>query len=253
MFAGRPIIGLVGGIGAGKSRVARLLEEAGCCRIASDEMVRAAYTHPEVKRAVVERFGGDVLDPGGRVDRGRIADIVFQNADDRRWLEALLHPFANQARVVLMEQAASDPGVLAYVWDSPLLYEAKLDELCDTVIFVDAPREDRLRRVAERGWDESELDRREKVQMPLDKKRAKAEYHVRNTDAEPATGRQVSELLKEILERFGVSGAGGCGCGGMCACAAAAEGPAQVAAAEGAGGTCRGGCCRCTGAPDSST
>jgi dephospho-CoA kinase len=116
----------------------------------------------------------------------------------------------------LMEQAARDPGVLAYVWDSPLLLEAGLDELCDTVIFVDAPMEDRLRRVAERGWDASELDRREKVQMPLDKKRAKAEYHLVNADARPATTGDVRAMLKEILERFEPASAGACA--SPCAC-----------------------------------
>lgn len=202
MFAGRPIIGIAGGIGAGKSHVARLLERAGCCRIASDEMVRAAYTHPAVKRAVVERFGERVLDEGGRIDRKVIADIVFRNAAERQWLEALLHPVANQARVELMDQASRDPQVLAYVWDSPLLLEAKLNELCDTVVFVDAPRSDRLGRVAERGWDDAELDRREKVQMPLDKKRAMADYQMCNAESDPATPEKVAALLEEILDRF---------------------------------------------------
>lgn len=215
LFVGRPIIGLVGGIGAGKSHVAGLFEAAGCCRIASDEMVRAAYTHPAVKRAVVERFGEPVLDEGGRIDRRRIADIVFRNAADRKWLEALLHPVANQARLRLMEQAAKDPRILAYVWDSPLLLEAGLDDLCDAVVYVDAPREDRLRRVAQRGWDAAELDRREKVQLPLDKKRQKAEYHLRNADAAPASAGDVNALLSQILERAGNS-TPQC-CGGSCA------------------------------------
>lgn len=215
MFAGRPIIGLVGGIGAGKSHVAALFEAAGCCRIASDEMVRAAYTHPAVKRAVVERFGDRVLDEAGRIDRQRIADIVFRNAADRKWLEALLHPVANQARLHLMEQAAKDPAILAYVWDSPLLLEAGLDELCDAVVFVDAPGEDRLRRVAQRGWDAAELDRREKVQLPLDKKRQKADYYLRNADAAPTDDDDVNALLRQILERAGNS-TPQC-CGGSCA------------------------------------
>ncbi len=214
---------MVGGIGAGKSHVARLLESAGCCRIASDEMVRAAYTHPEVKRAVVERFGEEVMDAGGRVDRNRIADIVFRDSGQRKWLEGLLHPVANQARIQVMEQAAGDPAVTAYVWDSPLLLEAGLERLCETVVFVDAPWEDRLRRVADRGWDAKELQRRENVQMPLDKKRAKAEYHLLNADASPATAGAVDAMLQQILERFGSACTGACG--GSCACSAPAADP----------------------------
>ena len=221
MFAGRPIIGIVGGIGAGKSHVARLFEQAGCCRIASDEMVRAAYTHPAVKRAVAERFGAEVIDETGQVDRRRISDIVFRDAAQRKWLEALLHPVANQARVEVMEQAARDPSIVAYVWDSPLLLETGLDELCDTVVFVDAPRADRVRRVAERGWGEQELDRRENVQMPLDKKGAKAEYHLLNADASPATAEGVAAMLKEILKRFGPDCAATCDSPCACQCRAA--------------------------------
>ena len=213
MFAGRPIIGLIGGVGAGKSHVARLFEAAGCCRIASDEMVRAAYTHPDVKREVVGRFGTEVLDEGGRVDRKKVADIVFHEPAQRQWLEGLLHPVANRARVELMEQAARDDRVIAYVWDSPLLLEAGLDELCDAVVYVDAPLEDRLRRVAERGWDAAELARRESAQMPLDKKRQRADHVLGNSDTSPATAQDVSRLLNQILGCC--AGEAGC-CGGVC-------------------------------------
>ena len=214
MFAGKPIIGLAGGIGAGKSHVAKLFEAAGCCRVASDEMVRAAYTHPAVRRAVLDRFGERVFDPAGRVDRRAIADVVFRNADERVWLEKLLHPAANQARLAVMEQTAGDPAVTAYVWDSPLLFETKLDELCDVTLFVDAPRADRLKRVASRGWDESELVRRENVQMPLDKKRERADYRLCNADDDPATPARVGELLASVLGRVKADAAVPCGrCG----------------------------------------
>ena len=220
MFAGKPIIGLAGGIGAGKSFVAKLLEAAGCCRIASDEMVRAAYTHPAVRRAVADRFGDRVLDPAGRVDRKVIADIVFRNADERVWLEKLLHPVANQARLAVMEQSAGDEGVVAYVWDSPLLFETKLNELCDVTLFVDAPRADRLMRVATRGWGGSELSRRENVQMPLDKKRDQADYRLCNAEADPATPERVADLLDEVLQKVRPDDAAACD-----ACSPAASPP----------------------------
>ena len=216
MFAGRPIIGLAGGIGAGKSTVARLLGQLGCCVIASDEMVSAAYTHPAVKRAVAERFGEEVLTPAGQVDRRMIAGIVFRDTEQRQWLEKLLHPVANQARMQVMEQAANDPGIVAYVWDSPLLFEARLDELCDTVIFVDAPEADRLARVAGRGWDEGELKRREAVQLGLPEKRRRSGYVVSNSSVNPATLEGVRGVLEEILDQFGVRG--GCGPEGCSHC-----------------------------------
>lgn len=216
VFAGRPIIGIAGGIGAGKSTVARLFEQLGCCLIASDEMIAAAYTHPAVKRAVVERFGEGVLDPAGQVDRKRIAAIVFRDADQRHWLEKLLHPVANQARMQVMEQAANDPSVSAYIWDSPLLFEARLDELCDTVVFVDAPAADRRARTANRGWDADELDRREGAQLPLEEKRRRSGHVIANSTEAPATLDDVKSVLEAVLEQTGATG--GCGPNGCGHC-----------------------------------
>lgn len=233
MFAGRPIIGIAGGIGAGKSTVARLFEQLGCCLIASDEMVGAAYTHPAVKRAVAERFGQEVLDPAGRVDRKRIADIVFQDADQRAWLEKLLHPVANQARMQVMEQAAKDPATVAYVWDSPLLYEARLDELCDSVVFVDAPESDRVARVAERGWDVAELNRREAVQLPLEQKRSRSGFVIENSTASPATLEDAKGVLEAVLDEVGARG--GCGPGGCGHCGDAGCGAQRGSGAAAAG------------------
>lgn len=217
MFAGRPIIGLAGGIGSGKSHVARLLEQFGGCRVDSDEMIRTAYTHPSIRREVAGRFGEDVLDPSGAVDRKKLAAIVFHDPQQRRWLEQLLHPIANAARVEVMDQAARNPEMVAYVWDSPLLFETRLNELCDTVVFVDAPRADRLKRVAERGWDDAELTRRENAQWPLDKKRALSDHCLSNTADAPATAETVRALLTTIVTR--ILPEGSCdGCGDGCAC-----------------------------------
>jgi len=101
-----------------------------------------------------------------------------------------------------MSAAANDPQVVAYVWDTPLLFEAGLATQCDAVVFVDAPIEQRVRRVREtRGWDEAELLRRQKSQWPLDKKRRISDYVVTNTaDADYARG-QVREVLSRILAR----------------------------------------------------
>ena len=199
MYDQKPIIGLAGGIGAGKSFVGSLLAEMGCAVIASDKLVAAAYTHPAVKRTLGEWYGEGVFDARGRIDRRAVADRVFRDAGQRGRLEQLLHPIVGEARLSLMRSAAADAAVVACVWDSPLLFETKLDEACDAVIFVDAPAEVRRRRVAEsRGWAAGELDRREKLQMPLDIKRDRADHVVANA-GDGASAREV------VRERLGIA------------------------------------------------
>lgn len=171
-YRGKPIIGIVGGIGSGKSFVARLLGELGCAVIDSDAVAHAVYAEPAVVEKLVVWYGPDVLNKDGAIDRTVIAHDIFRDADHRRRLEALIHPRIHAEREREMAERASDPKVKAFVWDSPLLIEAGLHTQCDAVIFVEVPYEERLRRVREsRGWDAEELDRREASQRPLEEKR----------------------------------------------------------------------------------
>lgn len=202
VVAGKPVIGIAGGIGSGKSFVARLFGEMGCAVIDSDAQVRAAYRDAAVRDALRTWWGDDVFLPGGDINRPAISRKVFADEAERRRLEGLIHPWVAEARGREMAAAADDPQVLAYVWDTPLLFEAGLSAECDAVVFVDAPPEQRLQRVGEtRGWDEAELLRRQKSQWPLDKKKRISDYVVTNTaDADYARG-QVREVLSRILAR----------------------------------------------------
>ena len=200
MVEGKPIIGLAGGIGSGKSHAARVLRELGCAVIDSDEEVRAAYETDEVQRALREWWGDAVFTADGKVDRRAIAGRVFEFPEQRQRLEALIHPLVAAARDREMRRAAELSGVLAFVWDTPLLFEVGLNRDCDAVIFVESELGNRLRRVAEsRGWSEAELLRREKFQWPLDKKRHFSDYVVKNV-ADPEEFRvKIRETLSQIL------------------------------------------------------
>ena len=202
VVSGKPVIGIAGGIGSGKSFVARLFGELGCAIIDSDAQVRAAYRDPAVRDTLRTWWGGDVFLPGGDINRPAISLKVFADENERRRLEGLIHPWVAEARRREMAAAAGDPQVVAYAWDTPLLFEVGLIAECDAVVFVDAPVEQRLQRVGEtRGWDEAELHRRQKSQWPLDKKKRISDYVVTNTaDAAYARG-QVREVLSRILAR----------------------------------------------------
>ncbi|MFG0260707.1 MAG: dephospho-CoA kinase [Phycisphaerales bacterium JB041] len=197
----RPVvIGLAGGIGAGKSAVARALAEFGCVVSDSDKAAREALDRQDVRDTLVGWWGPEVLGTDGRVDRKRVAAVVFADPDQRLRLEELVHPIVRQSREELLE-LARDAGAPGAVIDAPLLFEAGLDAECDAVVFVDAPRQMRLDRVREtRGWDEAELERREKVQIPLDAKRRRSDYEVVN-NADPEQLRlRVRRILDQILE-----------------------------------------------------
>ncbi|MHC5008288.1 MAG: dephospho-CoA kinase [Planctomycetota bacterium] len=196
---GKPVIGLAGGIGAGKSAVAAILAGLGCVVCNSDDLARQALGDPAIRAELVGWWGRDVLNPDGEIDRAAVAAIVFNRPDELRRLELLVHPWIETRRKALFAMAPAD--VCALVIDAPLLFEAGLDAECDAVIFVDADRGTRLARVAEgRGWDELELDKREDSQLPLDEKRARSDYVVSNNGDLRALSEQVHRTLNEIVQ-----------------------------------------------------
>src|SRR5690606_3719789 len=89
----KPVIGLAGGIGSGKSTVARMLAELGCTVSDSDAAARAALEDHDVRKRIVDQWGDAILDSGGRIDRSKLAAIVFNDPAQRRLLEAITHPW----------------------------------------------------------------------------------------------------------------------------------------------------------------
>ena len=182
-----PVIGLAGGIGAGKSAVAAALARLGCTVSDSDADVRVLLADAEIKGLLCAWWGEGVVDASGALDRGAVARIVFRDPAQRARLEGLLHPRLHAMRA---ERFAAGSAAVAHVIDAPLLYEAGVVSECHAVLFVDAPRRVRLERVARtRGWDEAELARREAAQWPVERKRALADAVVVNDgSSESSTG-----------------------------------------------------------------
>ncbi len=195
----KPIIGLTGGIGAGKSAVARVLGELGCFVVNSDDLAREALCDPAVHKTLVQWWGEGILAPDRRIDRLSVARIVFVRPAERERLESLVHPWIEKRRLAMFRTAPDEAPAL--VIDAPLLIEAGVDRQCDAVIFVEADRTRRLARLAEkRGWSEQEMNQREESQLPLDAKRIRADYViVNNGDLRSLTG-QVRRTLREIVQ-----------------------------------------------------
>ncbi|MEM8756425.1 MAG: dephospho-CoA kinase [Planctomycetota bacterium] len=195
----RPVvIGVVGGIGAGKSTVSGAFAEAGALVYDADEQVSELHRSAAVLDELRSWWGPGVV-ADGELDRAAVAEIVFGDARQRERLEGLLFPLLAEARAELRRRAERE-GVAAVVIDAPLLIEAGLDAECDVVVFVDTPRAERLRRLRARsGWDAGELDRREQAQIPVEAKRDRADYTLDGSGARADVCRRARTLLSQII------------------------------------------------------
>ena len=189
------VVGLLGGIGSGKSSVAALFEEFGARIVDADRIAHRILEEPAVRRTLTTWWGPEIV-RGGRVDRARVARHAFGTRGGAARLNALLHPRIGRELKKEIARARRRGGVV--VVEAALLLETGTEAGCDALVFVDAPRRERRRRVARRGWSPSEWMRRERAQWPLRRKRAKADYVIDNGGSRAATRRQVRTILQEI-------------------------------------------------------
>jgi len=206
------VIGLLGGIGSGKSAVAALFAEQGAEVVDADRLAHEALRTGSLRAQVAARFGQDVLGSDGEVDRRALSARVFDDEGALRDLNALVHPSVlDRIRRRIAEhraRAASDPEALL-VLDVPLLAESPLRADCDAFVFIDAAGGIRRARVADRGWAPGEIERREARQMPLDEKRALAGSIVDNSGSIEETRDQVARLARALRLSRGGEARGG--------------------------------------------
>jgi len=189
------ILGLLGGIGSGKSAVAADFESLGATYIDADRIAHRIIDAPPVRRTLSRWWGPGVL-RGGRVNRAEVARRAFASRGAASRLNALLHPRIERELKKEIARARRRGGVA--VLEAALLLETGADRWCDALVFVDAPRAARIRRAARRGWTAAEWSRREKLQRPPARKRARADYVIDNGGTRAATRRQVETILQEI-------------------------------------------------------
>jgi dephospho-CoA kinase len=184
-----PVIGLVGGIGSGKSRLAKELRKIRHVEIVEGDVAgHEVLQENSVKEKIRSEFGDGVFDSQGGVDRRRMSELVFglspaaQAAKSR--LEAIVHPRIKEKLADRITAARARPGVELVVLDAAVLLEAGWRCFCDLVIFVDVPEQQRFERVARtRGWTEEEFRAREASQLPLERKRMEADDVIDNSQS----------------------------------------------------------------------
>ena len=199
------VVGLTGGVGTGKSTVARMLARLGAAVIDADRIVHELQAPgTPLLRQIVAAFGEEVLRPDGSLDRARLGRRVFANPEARQRLNGLVHP-AVGAEMARRLEAARQAGARLVVLDIPLLLESRTrgggaGRLVEEVIVVYAPASLQIeRQMARDGSTREEAQARVRAQMPIEEKRRLADHVIDNSGSLKETQRQVRALFARLL------------------------------------------------------
>ena len=190
-------IGLTGGIGSGKSTVARMLADRGAVVVDADQIARDLVEPGGAALAqLVTEFGPRILQADGSLSRGELAGLAFSDPKATERLNAIMHPLI---RAEAQRRLQAEPDAPVVVYDMPLLVETGQADLVDLVVVVDVPEDTQVHRaVTLRGLDESDVRRRMEVQATREDRLAAADVVIDNSGALEATEQQVADLWARI-------------------------------------------------------
>jgi dephospho-CoA kinase len=195
------VVGLTGGIGSGKSTVARMLEERGAAVLDADEFARQAVDPgtPGFER-VAAAFGPDVLAADGSLDRAALAELVFRDEEARHTLEGIVHPEVMRRFLAAVDRYRGTGRIVVYV--VPLLAEGGLQDMFDVVVTVSAPEERRVTWASRaRGVPPEEIRARARVQATDEDRERVAEVVLRNDGSLDDLERAVGDLWGTLHRR----------------------------------------------------
>jgi dephospho-CoA kinase len=187
------LVGLTGGIAAGKSEALKAFERAGAATLATDAVVHNLLRTPDLRDRLVQRWGADVA-PGGEIDRARVAELVFERPEELQWLETELHP--RVAERMAAWRAGLPAGTRVAVVEVPLLFETGMEGAFDAVVAVVAPDGHREARAGGTGL--AGLEGRETRQLSQEEKAARATHVLSNEGTLAELDRRVAELVGEL-------------------------------------------------------
>jgi dephospho-CoA kinase len=195
------LVGLTGGIGAGKSTVARMFADRGAVVVDADELAaRALDPGTPTYERVCELFGDQVVLPDGRLDRKAIAQRTFREPETRKALESIVHPEVFRGLTEIVERHRPSDRVV--VFDVPLLVETGFQDAVDVVVVVTADRDERIRRVARaRGMTDAEARARIAAQADVGRQEAVAHVVIRNDGDRAALERAVDGVWTDLRRR----------------------------------------------------
>ncbi|MCK4914098.1 MAG: dephospho-CoA kinase [Planctomycetes bacterium] len=198
--AKKPVIGILGGIGSGKSTVANEFAKLGAKVIDADKIAHKILDEKNTKEKIVSVFGKEILDSSGQIDRKKLAKAAFASGEKIAKLDNIIHPPVLTKIEQLIEKYQKQPKITAIVLDVPLLMEIGWHKRCDKLVFVDCKQALRLNRIkTSRKLDKKQFEIREKFQISLDNKAAIADNTVDNNAGLSALVRQITDVFSRIM------------------------------------------------------
>ncbi|RBP84540.1 dephospho-CoA kinase [Marinomonas rhizomae] len=192
------IIGLAGGIGSGKSTITKYFNEIGIQSVDADDVARLVVQPGSVCLSQIrQRYGDSILLDGGSLNRKSLRNIIFNNTEERSWLESVTHPAIRKEISVQLSRITSSYALLVH----PLLFETKQDAICDLVIAIDVPKRIQLQRVMNR--DSISQENAEKImvtQLSNSERIKRADLVLENSGNIAEMNAKVFKLHKKILE-----------------------------------------------------
>ena len=194
------MVSLTGGIGSGKSVVARMFKDEGAYVIDLDDLARRVVEPDKPAwRDVLAYFGTGILNPDRTLNRSALAEIVFSDPKSRKVLEEFTHPRIFEERDALLEAIKHKDPCSVVVIEFPLLFELSFQKKFDRIILVYVSRDVQIRRARERdGLSEKEVDNRLRAQIPIDEKRSLSDYIIDNEGNLGNTRDQVREVMRDL-------------------------------------------------------
>jgi len=203
----KPIIGILGGIGSGKSTVAAEFAKLGCAVVDADKIAHELLDENDIREKIIGLFGQAILDSAGKIDHKKLAAIVFTDAEKLSSLNQIIHPLVLERAEQLIKQyqaqvpAVREPPVQAIVLDIPLLAEVGWEKWCDKLIFVECERHLRVKRAKKMGiFDENQIKIRENFQISLDNKATVSDNTIDNNSDFSVLAGQVADIFSNIID-----------------------------------------------------
>ena len=196
-------IGLTGGIGCGKSTVAKMLTQRGIPVIQADELAKQIMqSDPDVKRRLVDLLGDEIYTSDGSLNRKRIADLIFSNAALRNRLNAIVHPVVIALQQEELERLAQTGMAMAAV-EAALIYEAGSHSTFDVILVVAAPEKVVLDRLKRRDpLSEDDIRKRLAAQIPVAEKVRRADYVIDNKGTKSELEAQCDAFIQWVKKQY---------------------------------------------------